>query len=256
MLACIDGDHIAFDDGRLLGRDLNSARFCPHPDALRRHIYALGLGARDVGRLLSRFQVRFPIRRLKHLVGGTWPVLEVSWRDGYNLDSRQLGLSWSPRATWTPSDGERTVEQAVEQLMEYADDHNWPGTRQGWWRTPHVPWETVSRFPDHGEGYRRRGEPILATTAFPTGLRAWWGMLNRRADDAAPQRVALTADYVYGRFQDHVARVPRFTLRKSYLDGQFAIFVFGRRTTLAVDRTSGLARMLTAQISRNVRIVP
>lgn len=189
------------------------------------------------------------------MVGGTWPVLEVGWRDGYAVDSRQLGLSWSPRATWTPSDGECAVEEAIEQLMDWADDHRWPGTRQGWWRTPHVPWETVSRFPDHGEGYRRRGEPILATTAFPTGLRAWWVQLNRRADDAAPRRVALTADYVYGLFAERVARVPRHTLRKSHRDGQFSIFVFGRRTTLAVENGTRLARMLDFQLSCNVRPV-
>ncbi|MEM9066995.1 MAG: hypothetical protein AAGE52_00775 [Myxococcota bacterium] len=249
MLACVDGDHIALDDGRLLGGDLSFSRFCPDPDALRRHVYGLGLGVRDGVRLLKRFQIRFPIHRLVSLVGGPWPVLEVSWREGWSVDKRRLGIGWSPRATWSPSTGERASGRAIEELLRFAEEKGWPGFKRGWWGIPNVPWEPVSRMPLSGAGYRRRGEPIIATTTFPKGVRAWWGSLNRRARESAPREVVLTADYVYGAFP-RPKRLPRSALRASLEDGPFRVFVFGRRTTLVVEADGSLAAALDAQLAR------
>ena len=255
MLACVDGDHVAFDDGRLFGGGARLSGFCPDPHVLRLHLYGLGLGVHDAHELVRRrFQIRFPIQRLRALVGGPWPVLEVRWRERGREDRRVFGLSWSPRASWSPAPEERAAERAVLELLRFAERHRWPGLRvDGWWNVPDVPWERAADLPASGAGYRRLGEPVIARAPGVLGWRrvlAW----NRRPREAAPEQLVLTADHLYARFQGgQVGRVPRGALRRRVDDGRFTLFLFGRATSVVMERGCPVAAPLDAQLARNVR---
>ena len=242
MLVCVDGDHLAFDDGYLTGFGLaRHDAFCASVDEFASYLSDRGrvsprLGRRSATEVVrSLFKVRFPIADLRSLSATRWPVMEVRWHVGHRqVDRRCFGSAWSPRDAWAPTPDLLAAESVFEALLSFGRKAGWPVHEGGWLREPLVPWEPVAGMPHDGHVYRSGSEVVLA---YQQGVRGWprvFARLRGHPTEAVPHQVALTADHVYGRFDDHVARLPRASLRSSrWLDG-IRVFTFGRRTSLVL----------------------
>ena len=247
MLVCVDGDHLAFDDGYLTGYGLvRHDAFCTSVDEFREYLEHNGrvsprLWRRPVGDVVrSLFKVRFPIADLRLLSATRWPVMEVRWHVGHRqVDERRFGSAWSPRHTWAPTPDLVAAEGVFEELLSHGRQVGWPVREGGWWREPLVPWEPVAHMPQDGHVYRSRSEVVLA---YQNGVRGWarlFARLRGHPIEAIPHQVALTADHVYGRFDDHVARLPRASLSGQRRLESIRVFLFGRRTTLVLPEEEG-----------------
>jgi len=242
VLVCVDGDHLAFDDGYLTGYGLTRHdAFCTSVDELRSYLSDSGRVSPRVWRrpveeiVRSLFKVRFPVADLRSLSATRWPVMEVSWDIGHRrVDRRSFGSVWSPSDFWAPTPDLLAAEQVFEALLGFARGAGWPVREGGWTREPLVPWEPVAHMPHDGHVYRSRSEMVLA---YQQGVRGWARVFARMRGhpvEAVPHQVALTADHVYGRFDDHVARLPRASLRGVRRLENIVVFLFGRRTTLVL----------------------
>ncbi|MBO6933617.1 MAG: hypothetical protein JJ863_01540 [Deltaproteobacteria bacterium] len=263
MLVCVDGDHLAFDDGYLTGFGLaRHDAFCQSVDEFAAFLERRGkvsprLWRRPAQEIVrSLFKVRFPIADLRSLTATRWPAMQVRWHVGKRrVDERSFGSAWSPRDTWAPTPDLVAAEGVFESLLSYARGAGWPVREGGWWREPLVPWEPVAHMPHDGHVYRSRSEIVLA---YQQGVRGWprvFARMRGHPIEAVPHQVALTADHVYGRFDDHVARLPRGSIRGQRLLDGVRVFLFGRRTSLVLpdEERSPVLTWLERQLPQSVR---